>query len=328
VVFSVTQFFERYRLWPRLAVVLMAGMQLAQAQSASEFQRTLEISVTDPVRLDVTLSRGDLQIVYGRDGELSIAVVPEVSAGGQDEKIPHDVPTISQDGNQVVIRQNPESATSDPHSKLLYRIVVPYRTEVHSAVGNGKQTITGVMGPVEAVSTRGDIKVSYISKGVTAKAASGNVETEVIGERVEAQTGSGNISCLRAAQGATVETADGDITLMVVGPSAATVKKGTGRIEAGGVRGTLTASTDAGDLHIKALPHDDWNLKSVAGNIRVELPQAIGFEIDATSGSGELAVRHDDIEKPAVAARHLHQRVNGGGKLIELRTDSGKIVIG
>ena len=45
---------------------------------------------------------------------------------------------------------------------------------------------------------------------------------------------------------------------MVVGPSKATVKKGTGRIEVGAARGGFMGSTAGGDLHVKAAPHDDW----------------------------------------------------------------------
>ena len=137
----------------------------------------------------------------------------------------------------------------------------------------------------------------YISKGLVARATSGNLDIEVIGEKVEATTGSGNISCTRVAQGVSAETGDGDIVLMLVGASSANVRKGTGRIEVGGARGNLIALTDAGDLHVKALPHEDWTLKTVSGKIHLELPPATSFNVDAESNSGELSIRRDDMGK-------------------------------
>jgi DUF4097 and DUF4098 domain-containing protein YvlB len=204
---------------------------------------------------------------------------------------------------------------------------VPYRTEVTSRLNRGKQNISGILGPGKLATGKGDIKASYISKGLQAEVDHGNLDLQVIGEHVEAKTGNGNISCTRVAQGVSAETGDGDIIVMVVGPSAAAVKKGTGRIDVGGARSSFVGSTDGGDLHIKALPHDDWQLNSVSGNIRVELAPAAKFELDATTDSGNVLVDREDIAKPDAAVSHLHQRVNGGGKHIEAHTNAGTIVI-
>jgi DUF4097 and DUF4098 domain-containing protein YvlB len=177
------------------------------------------------------------------------------------------------------------------------------------------------------VTGKGDIKASYISKGLQTRVDHGNLDLQVIGEHVEARTGNGNISCARVAQGVSAETGDGDITLMVVGPSTATVKKGAGRIDVGGARSSFVGSTDGGDLHIKAIPHGDWQLNSVSGNIRVELAPAAQFEIDAATSSGNLLVDREDITRPDALISHLHQQVNGGGKRIEAHTTAGTIMI-
>jgi hypothetical protein len=328
VQWSVARFIERITSLTMLAIALVACTQSLLAQSANEFRRTIAVSIGDPVVLDVELPEGDLQIVYSRDGQVSITATSQGSAGNKaDDAFPATALAITQSGNRVEIRHPPGTASPEPHARMLYRIDVPYRTEVHSVLDNGKQTITGIMGPVEAVTDRGDIKASYISKGLLARAAFGNLDIEVIGERVEARTGSGNISCVRVAQGVSAETEDGDIVLMVVGTSTATVKKGAGRIEVGGARGNFTGSTDGGDLHVKASPHEDWDLKSATGSVRIELPPAARFEADATTNSGEIQISRDDMERPDKAARFFHQKVNGGGKQINAHTDSGKIVI-
>jgi hypothetical protein len=311
-----------------LAAALMTCAQLGFAQSAREYHRTLPVTSADPVTLDVHLSEGELQIAYGRDEQVSIVAIARVPAGTKvGDESPEAPISVEQDGNHVQVRNPSGAGSATEKIKIVCRIDVPYRTEVRSVVDNGKQTITGIMGPVKTQTKNGDIKVSYISKGALAEADSGNLDLEVIGARVEARTGAGAISCIRALQGVDAETGDGDIVLIVVGPSKATVKKGTGRIEVGAARGGFIGSTVGGNLRVKAAPHDDWRLSSVSGNIRVELPQAAKFDVDATTSSGEVLINRDDMERPNASVRNLRQKVNGGGNRIEAHTESGNIVI-
>jgi hypothetical protein len=300
----------------------------SSAQDTAEFHGTLMVTPSEPLMLDVEVPSGDIQILYGREGQVSISGVARPSADAKlDDNFFPAVLAIEREGNHLTIRHVPSAAYSEEGIRVLYRIDVPYRTEVTSRLKRGKQNISGILGPVKAVTSQGDIKVSYVSKGLQAQVDNGNLDLQVVGEHVEAKTGRGNISCSRVAQGVSAETGAGDITLMVVGPSTATVKKGSGRIDVGGARGSLIGSTDEGDLHVKAIPHDDWHLNSVSGNIRVDLAPAAKFEIDATTDSGNVLVDREDIAKPEAAVPHLHQQVNGGGKHIEAHTNAGTIVI-
>jgi hypothetical protein len=312
--------------WPAVVVALAAFMHPAFAQSPREFRRTLSVTPDDPVTLDVHLSEGQLQIAYGRREEVSIAAISLSAAAKTDKALVADL-AIHQDGNKLRIRNMLRAETPAQQVGIVCKIDVPYRTEVNSVVDKGKQTITGIMGPVKASTDTGDIKVAYVSKGVLVETGAGNLALEVIGEQVHAKTGNGNISCIRALQGASAETEAGDIVLMVVGPSTAIVKNGTGRIDVGGARGRFRGSTSLGDLHIKAMPHDDWWLNSVSGNIRIELPPRARFDVDAATKVGEILVDRVDIQRSNAEVHSLNQKVNGGGKRIELRTDSGKIII-
>jgi hypothetical protein len=317
-------------LGPRLGIVVTvsACTQSGFPQSPREFHRTIPVTASAPVTLDVQLSEGELQIAYGRDEQVSVAAFTEVPAGAEaDQESLTSALSVEQDRNHLRISDLSSTRTAEEKVRIVCRIDVPYWTEVNSVVDHGKQTIIGIMGPVKARTRKGDIKVSYISKGVLAEAYSGNLELQVIGEHVEARTGNGNISCARTVQGTTAETDNGDIVLTVVGSSMANVKNGTGRIDLGGARGSFTGSTDGGDLQVKGMPHDDWRLNSASGNILIELPPAANFEVDATTNFGEVVNDRDDIASTSGEVRHLHRRVNGGGKLVEMHTDNGRIVI-
>jgi DUF4097 and DUF4098 domain-containing protein YvlB len=315
-------------LQPSRAMTLVALLASSLGVNASlvsrEIHRTFAVSTAEPVSLLVELREGDLRIAYAREGEVSISAVPQDASNIDLESLATRV-AITQAGNRVEIR---ERRGSDNQSlKLTYTIDVPYRTEIRSSVQHGNQTMTGVMGPVSAKGGSGDIEVTYISLGVVASAQTGNVSCEVVGGRIEVRTGAGNIECRRALQGIDAETGSGDIALAVVGSSVAVVRGGVGRIDIAGARGALFASTSAGDVHVKAIPHDSWKLRSRSGAVRVTLPPALGFELDAVTASGEIMTSREDLANSNAGLRHLTAHANAGGKRVEVRTDIGNIVI-
>ena len=97
--------------------------------------------------------------------------------------------------------------------------------------------------------------------------------------------------------------------------------------DVGGARGGFQGSTDKGELHIKAVLWEDWQLSSISGNIRIELPPGAKSEADITTNSGEVSIGRGDMQKPDPADRRYHQIVNGGGKRIQARSDGGSVSI-
>jgi DUF4097 and DUF4098 domain-containing protein YvlB len=148
----------------------------------------------------------------------------------------------------------------------------------------------------------------------------------VIYNRVEARTGKGKISCVKIRE-VDAETGSGNIVLMEDGPSRAVVKSGLGAIEAAGARGSLIASSDKGDVHVKAVLYDSWQLTSGAGNVRIEMPPKTKFNLDADTVSGIISVERDDMQKPASEIHELHQQVNGDGKRVSVHSTTGNILI-
>ena len=312
--------------WVAVVIAALLESQPLFAQPVREWHRKLATSIAEPVSLQVELFTGDLQIAYAREGEVSITATGRTASGTfLNEEYFTDRILVAGSGNRITIHE--QSPLSDS-VKVSYKIDVPYRTEVRTRVDHGRQFVTGIMGPVRSAGHDGTIKVSYVTKDVTAETDTGDLDLQVIGARISARTRRGDIVCMRAAQEVEAEADEGNITLMVVGPAKASVRNGSGRIEAGGVRGALSASTTGGDIHVKAVPHDDWNLTSISGSIRVELPPLAGFEMNAVTKSGEILIRRGDLGLSQSSRNHLEQKANGGGKRLELRTNGGRIVIG
>lgn len=291
-------------------ILCFACTSWARADSP-RFQRTLTVSLKEPVTLDIAVAEGDVTVAYNRDGQVAVYAVGHYSDG---KTIPSEffeaTLTVEQAENHIAIRNAPNASYPDSSFNISYRIDVPFRTEVSSTIlGAGNQVVIGITGPAKVVTAVGNIDASYVTRGA-----------------VKAQTGKGKISCSRVAQ-VDAETGSGNITLMETGPSRANVKRGPGRIEVGGARGSFQGSTDQGELHIKAVLWDDWELNSISGNIRIELPPKAKFEVDLATRSGTISFERPEMEQLPADDHMWHQQVNGGGKHIQAKTNTGNIVI-
>jgi len=295
-------------VWPvLLSGALWSGLVFAEAKV--EFHRTLALAPSDHIILDVDVPRGDVTISYAHAGEVSVAATAQVSEGA----IPTDFfdrgLTVERQGDHVKVQFKSDDTHLTP--RIAYTINVPNWIEVNSSVGTGKQSISGVMGPVRAVSGGGDVHVLYITNDL------------------EVKTGRGDITVIRVGTAAKVETGSGSIDMKDIGPaSSAIVRKGGGKIAVDGVSGSFTASTDAGELRVAGGVYDNWELKSGSGSIYIDLGEESSFEIDAATRSGQLSIDNEDMKVPKDPnTRECHQKVNGGGKLVRARSTSGTIFI-
>ena len=263
----------------------------APAFAGGPARQTLDVGLKDPVVLDVAVAAGDVRMTYSRDGELSVNVSAQDTSGKEiSEEFLKRGMTVEQDGPRIRIHTLPNQFPGNP-PKVSYQIDVPSRTEVNAAVlGSGNLTVIGITGPATL------------------------------------RTAHGKISCTRVRGKLDAETGSGNIALIQNGPSRAVVKSGLGSIDAVAARGSLFASTDKGDVHIKAVLWDTWQVTSRSGNVRIELPDEQRFDFDAETVSGSISVERDDMEKPTREIHQLHQQVNGGGIRLSVHT-AGNIFI-
>jgi Putative adhesin len=301
------------KLFPLVTFIWLMSGSLLFADSTATFKRVVPLAPADHMILDVTVPEGTVNIHYAHAGEIAVAATAkrdegEISADFLEKSI-----TVQREGNHLKVQYAPGAGDSRQDVRLTFNINVPYWLEVNSTVvGRGKQSVIGIQGPVKLVSGSGDIDVEYI------------------GSILDATTGHGDIKVIRVGTAARVETGTGNINLKDIGPgSIATVKKGIGKIEMDGVSGTFMGSTDAGDLIAKGQVFDAWDLKSVSGDLRIEIAQeeGNGYEIDAATRSGRLSVENEEIELADKDARACHQKIDGGGKLVRARSVSGNILL-
>jgi DUF4097 and DUF4098 domain-containing protein YvlB len=220
----------------------------------------------------------------------------------------------------------------------------------------GSITLGNIGGRLDAQTAGGNIQVGDVKGNAILETSGGGINAGRVGGTVLAETVGGDIA-LRGASGALrAETAGGQIWIGESdGSISAQSAGGTIRLEGG--RGTVTASTGGGNIdlfQVQGAVHAETSLGSILaqigagrdtfgpstletslGDVQVYLPPDFPLTIDAAI---ELASGHkieSDFplriagEAPGYVAQTLRGsgNLNGGGKLLYIRTVAGNIEI-
>jgi hypothetical protein len=172
------------------AVATLVCLQALPATAAARegsFQRTL--SVTGPVRMDLTTGSGDVQVHTGNSNQVQVSGhirATEWFAENVEERIRRleTNPPIQQSGNDIRIGH-----IDDPdlrhHISISYEVTVPAETELRVETGSGSQTVEGIRGPLDVRAGSGELKASEIGDRVHAETGSGDIEIDRVKGNVQ-----------------------------------------------------------------------------------------------------------------------------------------------
>jgi hypothetical protein len=298
-----------------LAVLLILGVAASLDAAASvqgSFERTL--NVTGPVDLEVLTRSGDITVRSGPAGAVTIRGKIHVGNGwlagsrqGEVAEIEKN-PPIRQSGDSIHIDYlNAHDISID------YEITAPADTKVRTHSGSGDQVIEGLHASVDLESGSGDMRLRDLD-----------------GE-VHLRTGSGDLEAREVSGPFTAEAGSGDVRLDAKGNSDVHVHTGSGNVELRGISGGLQAETGSGDINIAGVQTGTWEIRAHSGNVELELPSNAAFDLDATTGSGEVVIGRPVTMvvqgRVREARRSVNGKVGGGGPRLTIHTGSGDVRI-
>lgn len=283
-----------------LAGALLLTVSTAALASDSQFERTLNVSAQPD--LYVSTGSGNITIHSGNDTQ--IHVVGHVHAGwnmfGMSGSVGSvkaridrivDNPPIVQNGNTVRIGE------SNDHD-LFNNISIDYDISVPVAVA------------LNLHSGSGDIEIDHVGRYLSAASGSGNVRAHGIHGPADLGTGSG------------------DLELEQEGPGEVKAKTGSGNIKVHGLNGSFTARSGSGDIEADGHLAGPANLSAGSGNIKLHLTPDAHFNLEASTGSGDIRVNYPGAPEQGDNSRHhMTAPINGGGAPLEVRTGSGDVEI-
>jgi len=277
--------------------ILFAASLLAVSTAAlaeDRFDRTLNVSAQP----DLYVSTGSGNITIHEGSGNQIQIVGHVHAGWSafgdvGSRIQHILqsPPIVQEGNTVRVGENVSH-------EMYENITIDYEITAPAAVA------------LNLHSGSGDIETDHLGRYISATSGSGNVRARGISGPAELQTGSGDIEL--------GELAAGDVK----------ARTGSGNVHIHGLNGGLIARSGSGDIDADGHLNGAATLESGSGNVKLHLGNDAHFNLEASTGSGDIHVNFPNAPHQDDHSRHhLTGPVNGGGPPLEIRTGSGDVEI-
>jgi len=321
------------KLMLALTVALAASMTCTADDRYAEgsFDRTLKISGS--VDLTVATGSGSISVRPGDNSSVHVSAKIRVNEGwhvtlGEAQSKVKQLeanPPIEQSGNTIRIGEIRDEELRRNVS-ISYEVSTPADTKLRSSSGSGGQTIDGMKGPAEVSTGSGGIHMTKIGSEVRATTGSGSITMDDVNGSVHASTGSGGIRANGIAGAVTAKTGSGTIEISQTAPGDVEVETGSGGIELRGVQGRVRAHAGSGSLHAEGKPTGDWDLHTASGSVTLRLPADAGFNLEASTGSGNISTTHELTVTGMIGGRHeLHGKAHGGGPTISAHTSSGSI---
>ncbi|OJJ16470.1 hypothetical protein BKI52_34875 [marine bacterium AO1-C] len=122
----------------------------------------------------------------------------------------------------------------------------------------------------------------------------------------------------------TIRTSDGDIDLVDI-QGDIRGRTSDGNINFRNVSGSLDVSTSDGNVkgNLLALTNS-LKVKTSDGNIRVSIPRSLGLDLDIRGESLRIPLKNFNGRS---TDHKINGKMNGGGKLVQLRTSDGRITL-
>ncbi len=284
---------------------MIAGTALLMVSTAAfaadnQFERTLTVSGQPD--LYVTTGAGNITIHPGMDNQ--IHVVGHVHAGWNMFGISGSVGGIKARIDRIVA--NPP--------------IVQDGKTVHVGESNDHELFNNISIDYE-ISAPVDVALNL-------RSGSGDIVSDHLGRYLSATSGSGNVRAHGVHGPAELGTGSGDIELEKEGSGDVKAKTGSGNIKVHGLNGGFTARSGSGDIEGDGRLAGPANLAAGSGNIKLHLTPDAHFNLEASTGSGDIRIHFPGAPEQGDNSRHhMTAPINGGGAPLEIRTGSGDIEI-
>lgn len=174
----------------------------------------------------------------------------------------------------------------------------------------------------------GNVDVQGVKGTILLRSGDGNIKLSELQGTLKADTGDGNIDLRNVRGDLTLHTGDGNIDLAGIDGSLR-AETGDGRVRVNGRFDVLDVKT--GDGGIDAMANEgskldaNWRLNTGDGNLTLRLPATLAADVELETNDGSI-----DFDMPVTVSgragkKEVRGQINGGGKLLSLKTGDGSI---
>ena len=174
----------------------------------------------------------------------------------------------------------------------------------------------------------GNVDLQGVKGTILLRSGDGNLNLSELQGTLRASTGDGKIDMRDVRGDLTLHTGDGRIDVTGIDGSLR-AETGDGRVRVNGRFDVLDLKT--GDGGIEAMANEgsklesNWRLNTGDGNLTLHLPATIAADVELSTNDGSI-----DFDMPVTVSgragkKEVHGQINGGGKLLSLKTGDGSI---
>jgi hypothetical protein len=255
--------------------------------------RSETFSTPGPVRLDLELPSGDIDIEAGETDETRI----ELEAVSSNEQVQEMVATARiecmqrGDGHEVVVEvrtrhgvwisfsRGPDIRLGSPEMRL--RISCPKGAALDVKTKSADLKARGEYADVDVKTASGDVNVEQAA-GADVKTASGDVHFDEVAGRLDVKSASGDVSVWKVASAANIQLVSGDVMIREAEDS-------------------VSANTVSGDQVLQAVLKGRIELRAISGDIVVGVRRGSRVFVDANTVSGSTSSEFELGDAPGAA---------------------------
>jgi len=238
---------------------------------------------------------------------------------------------LTQEGNTVTILSHGKASSSWSWSgrnqnEAKYTITVPARFDARLKSGGGGIDVADLTGEVRAQTGGGGLSFARLNGALTADTGGGGVKAGACEGKLSLRSGGGGLEVIGGSGSLDGKVGGGSVTVREFQGSVR-VNTGGGGITVEKAQGAVEASTGGGSINA-VLPSelsDTVKLSTGGGGINVSVPETAAFSLDAKTSGGRVSTELPVAVTGKKEEGRLQGPVNGGGKLVELRSGGGGI---
>jgi hypothetical protein len=321
------------RKLPLTSLILIGTALCAFAVTEENVKKQLAVPSGGKVVVDVDF--GTIDVAAGVDTQVEIDANRKIETDdeAQEKAFFGAAPvTITQEGNTVTIRARRERQTDWQWGKHVvmdarYTVHLPKSFDADLKTGGGNIAVADLNGMVNVDTKGGRLRLMRIHGPIEGRTNGGNVDLADCEGAHKIHTSGGNIESKGGSGALEAHTSGGHVTIRNFSGRVDTASNG-GNLTFEKVGGELVGKTSGGTIVATLLSPVPGNasLETSAGTIEVAVPPNAGLKVDATAHAGKIV---SDLPFTATdsAPESLKAAINGGGRLLTLRTSAGNIQI-
>ena len=290
-----------------LLTICMMFLTLSPSASTDEWSKSYQVQGTPKLRVET--GDANIHVTVGEGKTVAAHITTEGwKIGGDGITV-----TDHQSGDQVeIVLRFPRQMfhVAWGRRRVDIELRVPREADLDLHTGDGNVDVQGVRGSIVLHSGDGKLNLSEMEG------------------TLRAETGDGNIDLRNVRGDLTLHTGDGRIEVSGIDGSLR-AETGDGRIRVNGRFDVLDVKTGDGGIDAEALDGSkleaNWRLSSGDGDLTLRMPATIAADVELHTDDGHIDLAMPVTVMGRTGTHELHGRINGGGKMLSLKTGDGSI---